>query len=424
MDTFVTSKRIAPLFGLVVFILSPTVSPATAQSQPQIDSCINAAHGFSPDQQISGCTAAIESGKWSGQGLAWALNDRGFAYFLKGDLDPALADFQQAIQLDPKDAVAFNNRGLIYQFKDDLDHAIADFDESIRLDPNYVFAFKNRGSAFAEKNDYDRAIADFNEAIRLDPTFAVAINARGSVYAAKRNLDSAIADYSEASRLNPNYANAFYNRGIAYQLKGDLDRAIADYSEAIRLDATDAPAFNNRGNVYLLEGRFDHAVVDYSQAIRLEPGESGFYLNRGIANLYSGSVLQALSDLDQSSALDPKNAYAALWRDIVDGRAKQPSRLAEAVTRLDMSEWPAPILRLYLNQTTREDVLAAADDPNAGTKKGRVCEARFFIGELTLMRGTKDEAMPLFQRAAAECGENTFVRAQANGEIKALSAQP
>jgi lipoprotein NlpI len=141
-------------------------------------------------------------------------------------------------------------------------------------------------------------------------------------------------------------------------------------------------------------------------------------------NLYSGSVLQALSDLDQSSALNPKNAYAALWRDIVDGRAKQPSRWAQAVTRLDMSEWPAPTLRPYLNQATREEVLAAADDPNAKTKKGQVCEAKFFIGELTLMRGTKDKAVPLLQRAAAKCGENTFVRAEANGGLKALGAQP
>ena len=32
----------------------------------------NATHEFSPDQQVSGCTVAIQSGRWSGQGLAWA----------------------------------------------------------------------------------------------------------------------------------------------------------------------------------------------------------------------------------------------------------------------------------------------------------------------------------------------------------------
>jgi tetratricopeptide (TPR) repeat protein len=177
---FKISRRMAVLYGVVVPILSLAVSPATAQSQQQIDWCINAAHGFSPDQQISGCTAAIQSGKWSGRGLAWAFNNRGFAYYLKDELDPAFADFEQAIRLDPNDAIAFNNRGLIYQSKGDLARAIADYDETIRLDPTYVFAFNNRGGAYAGKNEYDHAIADYSEAIRLDPTFAVAIKARGN----------------------------------------------------------------------------------------------------------------------------------------------------------------------------------------------------------------------------------------------------
>ncbi len=424
IDVFETSKRTAAFCGLIVLISGPAVSPATAQSQQQIEWCINAAHAVSPDQQISDCTAAIESGKWSGQGLAWALNNRGFAYWLKGDLDPAFADFEQAIRLDPKDAVAFNNRGLIHQFKDDLDRAIADYSEAIRLDPGYVFAFNNRGGVYAYKDDYDRAIADYSEAIRLDPTFAVAIKARGNAYAAKRDFDRAIADYDRLIALDPKYAAAFYNRGIAYQMKGDLDRAIADYNVAVRLDPQDANAFNNRANVYALEGEFDHAVADYNEAIRLEPKQSGFYLNRALAKFYSGNMSQALSDLDQSSVMNPKSAYAALWREIVGGRSNQPSRLAQAVTRINMSEWPAPVIRLYLDQTTRDAVLAAADDPNARIKKSRVCEANFFIGELALLHGAKDEAVQLFRLGTAECGEYTFLRMRANAELKALGAQP
>src|SRR6478752_3135348 len=86
-------------------------------------------------QQIDGCTAAIESGGWSGAKLAWAFNNRAIAYQLKGDLDRAFADLDQAIRLDPNDAPAYANRGMIYQARDDLDHAVADYDEAIRLNP-------------------------------------------------------------------------------------------------------------------------------------------------------------------------------------------------------------------------------------------------------------------------------------------------
>jgi lipoprotein NlpI len=85
----------------------------------------------------------------------------------------------------PNTAVAFNNRGMAYQAKAQYDRAIADFDQAIRLDPKFAVAFYNRGLAFGSRAQYDRAIADFDEAIRLDPEFAFAFNARGSIYELK-----------------------------------------------------------------------------------------------------------------------------------------------------------------------------------------------------------------------------------------------
>ena len=52
--------------------------------------------------------------------------------------------------------------------REDYDRAIADFDQAIRLDAKNANAFYNRGIAYHEKHDYDRAIADFDQAIKLD----------------------------------------------------------------------------------------------------------------------------------------------------------------------------------------------------------------------------------------------------------------
>ncbi len=107
-----------------------------------------------------------------------------------------------------------------YRDKGDNDRAIADYNEAIRLDPKYAIAYNNRGIAYRAKGDNDRAIADYSEAIRLDPKYAVAFNNRGIAYRAKGDHDRAIADYSEAIRLDPKYASAFNSRGIAYQRQG------------------------------------------------------------------------------------------------------------------------------------------------------------------------------------------------------------
>ena len=49
------------------------------------------------------------------------------------------------------------------------DKAIADFTEAIRLDPNWPRRITTGAIAYGSKGDYDKAIADYTEAIRLDP---------------------------------------------------------------------------------------------------------------------------------------------------------------------------------------------------------------------------------------------------------------
>ena len=61
--------------------------------------------------RIRGCTRVIEDSKVIAQRRANAYNNRGVAYGAKGDRDRAIADYNEAIRLDPKFAMAYNNRG-------------------------------------------------------------------------------------------------------------------------------------------------------------------------------------------------------------------------------------------------------------------------------------------------------------------------
>ena len=216
----------------------------------------------------------------------------------------------------------------------------------------------------------------------------------------------------------------YYNRGIEYDEKRDYDRAIADYNEVIHLDPIYAKAYCDRGNAWRNKGDLDRAIADYNEAIRLDPKDAGCYKNRGVANLYAGSLSRALADLNQASELKPKDAYTALWLDVVNKRSNLPSHLPQVIAQLDMTRWPAPVIRLFLGQMTPDAVLAAADDPNGMIKQRRVCEASFFSGELRLMQGTKENAAHLFRLAATDCPKTLIVWSAANAELKALSSSP
>lgn len=253
---------------------------------------------------------------------------------------------------------------------------------------------------------------------------AIAYNSRGIAYYGNKDLDLAIADYSEAIRLDPNYAVAYNNRGVAYRDKGDLNGAIADYSGAIVLDPNYAFAYGNRGIAYFDENDFDRAIADFNKVIMLDPKSAAAYRNRGIVYFYYGNPAKALADVSQASELEPKNAYSALWVDIVGQRNNVLSRLPQAISQIDMTAWPAPVIRMFLGQMTPAAVLAAADDPNATKKKGQLCEANFYSGELALRRGAKDEATHLFRLAASDCPKDFDEWADANRELKALGVSP
>jgi len=128
--------------------------------------------------------------------------------------------------------------------------------------------------------------------------------------------------------------------------------------------------------------------------------------------------------LQAGEELGPKYAYTALWLDIAGKRSNLPSGLADAIRQVDMTRWPAPIIGLYLGQKTPEGVLAAADNPDAVIKKGRVCEVNFYAGELALQQGAKDEALRRLRLAAADCPRGYTEWWTANAELKALGATP
>jgi tetratricopeptide (TPR) repeat protein len=72
-------------------------------------------------------------------------------------------------QANLQNAVAYCNRGYAKLRKGGLDGAIADCDQAIQLDPKLSLAYVNRGLAKAQKGDFDGAIADCDQAIQLDP---------------------------------------------------------------------------------------------------------------------------------------------------------------------------------------------------------------------------------------------------------------
>jgi lipoprotein NlpI len=118
------------------------------------------------------------------------------------------------------------------------DAAIADFDRAIKLDPKNAGAYCARGDVKQAKGDWDGAIADYNRCIELEPTNDEAYEGRGIANQAKGNNDLAIADYTHAIELDPD-ANYYFNRSTAYVVNREWASALADVRRARELNKDD-----------------------------------------------------------------------------------------------------------------------------------------------------------------------------------------
>src|SRR5262245_31189957 len=110
---------------LAAMLQALTATPAPAQRADE-QRCTGA-QSVSPQAQIASCTALIDSGRYARQNLSILHSNRGIAYGKAGDLDRAIADFDNAIRITPSHLRAYINRGNAYLAKRDFERAIADF---------------------------------------------------------------------------------------------------------------------------------------------------------------------------------------------------------------------------------------------------------------------------------------------------------
>src|SRR5258706_429206 len=119
---------------MALMAVTTMMLPAATRAQQSDDrSRCFAREGASPEDKLQSCTAVIQSGGQTPQGLVAAFNSRGNVHLNNRNYDRAIDDYNETIRIDPKYAIGFYNRGLAYLRKGRLDPAIADFRQALTL---------------------------------------------------------------------------------------------------------------------------------------------------------------------------------------------------------------------------------------------------------------------------------------------------
>ena len=127
-----------------------------------------------------------------------------------------------------RNADAYFSRGIAYRNKDEHDRAIADYNKAIEIDPKLAAAYRSRGNAYADKGEYDRAIMDYTKAIEIDPKDELPTSTAAVTTGPRVTTTAQSWTTPRPSRSIRKKAMTHSNRCNAYSLKSEYDRAILE----------------------------------------------------------------------------------------------------------------------------------------------------------------------------------------------------
>jgi TolB-like protein/Flp pilus assembly protein TadD len=243
----------------------------------------------------------------------------------------------------------------------DYETAIADYSEAVRLDPEYALAFAYRsimwsnyamlaygtyakGATIAE--DDERALADARQALTLAPELAESHLALG-VFFTKRALDfaSAKAEFERAVALAPGNADVLGAYGSFAVLTGHTDAGIAAARRAVRLDPLNPISHYNFGGSLFLARRYAESVAAYSDVLALNPPEPDSPGLRGLAYYGLGDLRNARASCEAGSDNDATQTCLALTYHRLARYADAEAQLTKL--KAAAARWAYPCARIY-----------------------------------------------------------------------------
>ena len=231
---------------------------------------------------------------------------RGSAFAARRDFAHAIVDLTRACELAPDQPDYFYQRGVVRRESHQNQLAMADFDQAIRLNPDHVPALVVRAELRLSELEAANALQDLDAADRVAAKEADARFEMAFAYARVDSLPQAVVQLNlwiAAHRDDARLPQALDERCWAKALVGqDLAGALDDCNTALARNGKEPAAavaeiLKNRGLVQLRRGEYDKSVRDFTDSLsRLAKNPWALY-GRGIDEMRQGKTAQGRADM-------------------------------------------------------------------------------------------------------------------------------
>jgi len=242
---------------------------------------------------------------------------------------------QQALKIDPQNAMALGRLGLIAMIYDsDPVAAAAYMEKALKLQPESLNIIGNASLFLLNINRLDSAIALAEYAAKRDPMNSAANYNLGSFYYYAGRWDDAITAFKTTLRLSPDFIGANYGLAVSLLMKGEIQSALAaikaELSPAYRLTGL-AMSYYAAGDIHRADQALEEVIANHAEvaaysiasvyAYRNDADSAFKWLEQAIDNEDIGLSDIVVEQLFSSLHDDPR------WDKLLESLGKSPEQL-------------------------------------------------------------------------------------------------
>jgi tetratricopeptide (TPR) repeat protein len=341
---------------------------------------------------------------------------------------------------DMYEASKYYDAGMGAEKAGDGGEAVAQYTQALQINPRFVEALVQRGVAHTSLKEFDQAIEDETRALELRPTSYEALYNRARAYWQSKRYDKAFADYRKALKTYPAGAHDVHLcLGLMNSDQFHWRRAVVNFTEALKAQPRDAVALKNRGTARAHIGEFEQAKEDLSNAVSFAPDDAQYRFIRSFIELALRQGKEASADAE--TYLNMKNGTGATlatkayhWRDSAwtskDGSAymvivgalgheaagehdEARKLLSTGITHLDSKSWPYPLVQYLQGEISAASVFKRAVDGDqmTGAKS-------YMATKLSIAGNRKQDALD-YAHWVVDHGNQSFIE-----QVLAMSCLP
>jgi tetratricopeptide (TPR) repeat protein len=153
----------------------------------------------------------------------------------------------------------------------DIESALAIYQEVIKQSPQSANAWIYLGIALFDKRQFAESVEAYRRSIQLRDPSPIAWNNLGNSYRMLGQVDQADQCFETALKQQPGYLSAIKNRGTLWIWTGEIERGLQWYQKGLAIDPANIELHRNLGVIYLLQQDFNRGWNEYRWRWK-EPG--------------------------------------------------------------------------------------------------------------------------------------------------------